>query len=210
MHLPIRQLANRTLKRWHIAHLPCAFLLAHSYAKGQEWPLATLGSIRDAKIALRSKSESEPIAILKAERIFSDYQRRGFFRIGALPLLVFDRLNVELGDPGKLLASLAAVSNYFAVTANAKRTVEGREFSIAFATQPNNRLQAHYIRLGSGATWILQDGRIDQPGMTPIRFRQATFVVSGLHAGELTCDLGTGRVHLLSLLSKTTAKPTPP
>jgi len=47
------------------------------------------------------KSESLPVAVFRANRIYHDHQRKGFFRIGGLPLLVLEGLSLELRDTNR-------------------------------------------------------------------------------------------------------------
>jgi hypothetical protein len=149
-------------------------------------------------------SRPEPAAILRADRIFRDYQRRGFFRIGVLPLVVFEGLNLEIREPERLSAALSAVSGQFAVKDNVKKAVEGREFTLRLGQEGDGQLRARRVRLEDGTVWRLQEGSVERAGAAAIAFRRATLTITGARAGELTCETTNGAVqlHLLSLLKK--------
>ena len=149
-------------------------------------------------------SRTEPAAILRADRIFTDYQRRGFFRIGVLPLLVFDRLTLEIREPARFAAVLSTVSGQFAIKDNVRKAVEGREFTLWLGGEQNGRVCARRVRVEDGTVWRLQDGSVDRPGTAAMAFRRATLIVTGARAGELSCETtnGTVQLQLLSLFTK--------
>jgi hypothetical protein len=154
-------------------------------------------------VALYGESELEPVAVFRAERIFSDYQRRGFFRIGALPLLVFDGLSIELHDPTQVSKALASLGARFDARGDARKAVEGRDFCLSFVPEQDGRLRARRVRLESTTAWHLQEGTVHQAGAAPMPFRQGNLTITGPQAGQLTCETtnGTVHIHLLSLLS---------
>jgi hypothetical protein len=154
-------------------------------------------------VVLYGDSELEPVAVFRAERIFSDYQRRGFFRIGALPLLVFDGLSIELHDPAQVSKALATLGARFDTRGDARKAIEGRDFCLSFASEKEGRLRARRVRLETATAWHLQEGTVHQAGASPMPFRQGTLTITGPQAGQLTCETtnGTVRIHVLSLLS---------
>jgi hypothetical protein len=164
--------------------------------------------VRDAVIAVYPDSALEPAAMIRAGRVFSDYQTRGFFRIGALPLVVLDKLSIELLAPERLSRTLSHLGEKFTVRNDARKAVEGRDFRLWFASRKDAQLRARRVRLESGTTWRLLDGIFQPPGSAAIPFRQATLSVTGPNAGELAYETarGTARIHLLSLLSESTTK----
>ena len=144
----------------------------------------------------------QPLAILRADQLYEDYQRRGFFRIGALPMLVAEGLSVELCDTNQLSAALTQASTRFGVKAKKFKAVEGRGFSLSFSGQLKGVVHARTARLESSTEWRLQEGTVEQPGSAAIAFRRATLAVAGPKAGELTYETATGptSVHLLALI----------
>lgn len=150
-------------------------------------------------------NEIKPVALIRVDHIFNDFQRKGFFRIGVLPMLVLDGLNLELCDTARLSTVLTNVSASFIIKNGATRLVEGRNFLLSFSMQKNVDVRARVIRLQSSTEWRLQDGMIRRFDAPPIRFRHATLKVSGPNSGELTCDTAGGTIHI-RLLSLVTSK----
>jgi hypothetical protein len=164
--------------------------------------------VRDAVVAVYPDSSPQPAAMIRAGRVFSDYQTRGFFRIGALPMLVLDKLSVEVLQPERLSKALNTLGEEFAVRGDSRKAVEGRDFSVWFASRKDAKLQARRVRLEGGRMWRLYEGAIQRPDSATVPFRQAVLTVTGPKAGELAYETprGTTRIQLLSLLSKPITK----
>ena len=164
---------------------------------------------KGAVIAVHLGWETEPAAVLRAERVFSDYQTRGFFRIGALPMLVVEKLRVELHDTARLSTVLENVGDRLGARGVAWKAIEGRDFCLSFTSPNAGQVRARRLRLESRGTWALQDGTIEPPGAAAIPYSRATLTITGPRAGELVCETGSGTIqlHLLSLTKPTIHKP---
>ena len=175
--------------------------------------------IRNAALPICLDSGNKPIAILRAKEIFGDHQRRGFFRIGVLPLLVIDGMNVEIRDPRKLGAALEGVHREIIFKQSVRKAVEGRDFRLCFAPEEREGrgsvvpslasstesrsmpvLRAQIVRLDNSDLWRLEDGVVSRPGTPPITFHHATLQISGPKAGELSCETTNGVNCVSSLL----------
>ena len=181
------------------------FILSDSQAgHAQGLPVNSQLQMRNVAFGVFNGSGSEPVAICRADHVFSDFQTRGFFRIGALPLVVLDGFSIELGDANRLPTVLTNVADYFCRKDSAKRAIEGREFSLRLAAVKDFQLKAHRVRLETGTSWRLENGSVARPGVPPTIFREALLAIAGPHAGELTCQTtnGTVQVEILSLCSK--------
>jgi hypothetical protein len=176
-------------------------LAGYSSAVAQSWFLNSQARATKALIAIYPDVGLRPIAIIRADQIYGDYQRRGFFRIGVLPMLVLDGLSLEICDTNQLSAALIRAGTHFDCKGKASSAVEGRNFSLSFSGQTNGAVHAQTVRLASGTEWLLQDGTVDQPAAASISFRRASLAVAGPKAGELTYEATNGvvRIHLLSL-----------
>lgn len=178
------------------------FVAIDSPVVAQSWLLMNSHlRVERAAIPIYEKG-GKPLAIVRADRIYGDYQRRGFFRIGVLPMLVLEGLSLELCDPTQVLAVLSRAGAHFESRSKARRAIEGRNFILSIAGQTNEVIRAQIVRLENGTDWLFQEGIVDQPGAAPISFRRATLRIAGPKAGELSCQMtnGTVRVHLLSLV----------
>ncbi len=150
-------------------------------------------------------SNREPVAIFRAKHVFSDYQRRGFFRIGVLPLLVIDGLSIELRDPSSLPATLNAVPSHALFKDFVRSAVEARQFALSCDSQKDFAVRARLVRLESSDEWRLEDGVVRQSGGGQLSFQRATLRISGPHAGEMNCETSSGVVRI-ELLSSTQPK----
>lgn len=195
--------------RTHSVLAVLAFLLTlnlrHSTAFAQIGLLPSGTEIKKVTAPVYLGDELQPVAIIRADHVFGDYQRRGFFRIGVLPMLVLDGLSLELCDTTRLSTVLTNVSALLNVNHGATRVVEGRNFSLLFPAQKKADVRAQLIRLQSKTEWRLQDGVVHRPDGTSIQFRRATLRVAGPESGELTCDTAQGAIHI-QLLSLVTGK----
>jgi hypothetical protein len=149
------------------------------------------------------KSELLPVIIVHAAAIHEDYQRRGFFRIGVLPMLALESLTLEVRDPEHLSGALTNATAFLARKGGARKALEGRDFTLSFSTRSHGRVTAHSVRLEGRDAWSLAQGTVDMPPAEPVSFRQATLTISGPQAGDLLCETTSGpvRISLKSLLS---------
>jgi hypothetical protein len=124
-------------------------------------------------------------------------------------MFVMDKLRIEVRDGDRLSTVLAEVGESFVGRGATWKAVEGRDFCLSFSSPKDGQLHARRIRLESGNTWGLLDGVVQPPDGAAIPFSQATLTITGPRAGELACETagGTIRVHLLSLSTSTTKKP---
>jgi hypothetical protein len=154
-------------------------------------------------ICLDSQRPVQPSAILRVGHIFSDYQRRGFFRIGVLPLLVIDGPVVEIRDPMKLSEVLSTVHCEIFFKDHLTKSAEARDFSVRFGSEGGFLLQARLVRLERSGQWRLHEGMVKRPGAPAIAFQKASLQITGREVGELRCETTNGVAHfnLLSSLS---------
>jgi hypothetical protein len=206
--LPVTAHAHgRERASWMPALLRILFLMivlaCATSGLAQSWLLNSHMRITKAVMPEYLDFGSKPAAIFRADQIYEDYQRRGFFRIGVLPMVVLEGLSLELCDTNQLSVALTRTSTHFGSKGKASNAVEGRNFSLSFSGQKNAVIHAQIVRLESGTEWRLQEGTVDQPGAASISFRRATLTIVGPKAGELACATTNGLVHLdlLSLAS---------
>ncbi len=172
-------------------------------------PFIGVAEVTNAIVALRSEKAAQPVAVVHASRVYTDYQRRGFFKIGALPVLVLDDLKLEIREPAALTNALQNFHLRFAKSASARQAVELRRASLFYATDPRRRLRATTVRIESPDTWLLKDGVFERPGLAPIAFQDGRLTVGGAGAGQLHFKTvgGAFRTHLAILLDGQNPQP---
>jgi len=195
------------MKRLFAAAVTIIVLLSsHGASLAQDLLAGQHAEIKNAAWAIYLEPATNLVATLRAAHVFSDFETRGFFRIGALPLIVLDGLTIEVHDGSRLHGALSRASEQFAAKSNTKNAVEGRDFSLSFTSDKSCRLRARTIRLENGHQWRLQGGSFQGPDGGAIAFRRATLTVVGSEAGDLVYETTSGVIHtnLLKLLPKQT------
>jgi hypothetical protein len=164
-------------------------------------------AVRHAVIPLYSEPDRTLSTVLRIDRCGVDYQRKGFFRIGVLPVQVLEGVTFELQDPASAPASLERVRRWF----GDESRVELRNVKFVFRT---NTLEAARVHFGAGQQWQLLDGVRLVCGGKETRTARATFRVSSGQDGQVileTAPRSTNTFLSCSLLSTshtTTSSPT--
>jgi hypothetical protein len=186
-----------------ILWLACAFALTHQ-ARGQNSLLESNIELKRAVYPLYLSGRSEPVGVFRADHIFTDHQSRGFFRIGALPMVVVERFILEVHSVPDFALVLSNATAPLKMTGPAKKAVEAREFSLKLASSKEPLLHARRARLESPEAWRLQDGVVVGPEATSLRFSRGKLVVIGPQAGEFFGETtnGTIRIDLVSVLER--------
>lgn len=158
--------------------------------------------IRDVTIPYYSRGGSSPAAVVRIKRLFTDYQRRGFFRIGLLPMLVAEGVRIEILQPEETLAALQGAQKWLHSRA-ARKGLEWRDVQFHFQTEAAPRLEATRLQLSDDGAWRLTDGVVFRLGTNEWRQLEAILQVTGPKAGELLMRSdGAERLHLLQHLSE--------
>jgi hypothetical protein len=182
--------------------LSLACLLASpGYGPAQGFHLNSKGDVKGLQLAIGQEPGVEPAAFCRVDKVFGDFQTRGFFRIGVLPLLVLDGLRIEIHDLDRLSPALIETREYFSKSIS-RKAIEGRNFTLSFAAEKSGRVRSHRVRLESRTAWELEQGSLERPGLPGLAFSRATLTVCGPQAGELLCETTNGpvRLHVRSLL----------
>lgn len=184
-----------------ILSVAAVFLSVMPLGHAQTWPFDPPTEISKVVVPVYEKLNPEPVAVFRAERFIGDYQTRGFFRIGALPLTVAEDLTIELKDAFRVSTALNVLGARFAPDGTSGRGIEGRNFSLAFSGQKQGTLRARSVRLERPAEWTMEDGVVNMPNSAPVYFQRGTLTVQGQQTGMLTCQTTNGvfQVHVLAL-----------
>lgn len=140
-------------------------------------------NVRGAVIPLYVGREAQPSVVVRAERIYTDYQRKGFFRIGVLPIAVMEDVAIEVRQPESLTNGLARLHHWLG-SWDANR-LEVRRAALFVAGTVTNRLEAGRIRVRSGGTWELLDGICYRSGTIEKRAARGVLQVTGERTGQL-------------------------
>jgi hypothetical protein len=177
------------LAQWPLRAVALAFALS---CPAQDTPSVSFIDASNVCVAVYLKSELLPVATVRAGAIHKDYQRRGFFRIGVLPMLALEGLTLEVRDPEHLSGVLTNATAFLARKGEASKAVEGRDFVLSFSSKPDGRVTARSVRLEGREAWSLAQGTVEMPPGQPVNFRQATLTISSPQAGDLLCETTNG------------------
>jgi hypothetical protein len=148
---------------------------------------------KNVAVPFYSTNSVKCVAVLRAQRLFEDYHRSGFFRIGALPVLAIENLQLEIRDARELSTALRSATAVLDPKADAKRAVDGRQFTILFGGNTNVWIHGRRMRLDTPTRWRLDDVSINSPELAR-SFRRAVLHITGPRAGELVGETRAGAV----------------
>ncbi len=151
-------------------------------------------------------ADNRTIAVLRVGKIFKEPQRKGFFRIGLLPLVVADQVIVEVEDPVLFQREFTNVHNRL-FSSHGRVPVELRHVEFKFPSEPSPRLQAGRVRLKSQGQWELSDGVIFRVSDNEIQCAQAVLQITGPGAGNLRSQ---DAPHALNLFWRNNSTNNPP
>jgi hypothetical protein len=120
---------------------------------------------------------------VQVERAYLDYQRKGLFHIGILPVGALEGVTVEFRDAPSAADSIQQMQRWLG--AKGGRRVELRQVKFLSST---NSLEAGKMECRDGQRWELLDGVRLVFGGHETRARRATFQVSGKDAGQVVLE----------------------
>jgi hypothetical protein len=185
----------------------CLLLFLAASAPGQ--PLLGLSQYRIQRAVLPIFSEPDLVllGVLRVDAIYTDYQRRGFFRIGALPILVAEGVTFEFCQPGKAVEGLANL--HHSLGRGGGRTVmELRKVSFRFSDEPSPRLQVQRVLVQANGQWELRKAVLFSDTDHQLNIDKAILDTIGPSAGRLTSE-ATSASRTVSLLASQVAPATP-
>lgn len=160
-------------------------------------------AIRGLAIPCYMGTNTPPAAVIRVKEVSHDFQRRGFFRIGVLPLLILKGVTVEVLDRTRLAALLARVKKLSAAKQGAD-AIQIRDFSLVCSVPHQVVLRARSVRAEAGGRWRLEQGTVTVASSHPLSFHDGILSVSGPEAGTFTCGTAKGslRISLFSLIPR--------
>lgn len=157
------------------------------------------GQMRNGTVVFYGPGQLQPDATVQIGIVRKTHQRRGFFRIGALPAVRLENVTVEIAHPQNVQATLGRIQTHFRVLGNGAR-VELRNLRITVSRRPAIEIKSDQLILDSDGIWQLRGQitiSIDGISHSP---KSASLTATGTKAGELTVekDGGTEVINLFS------------
>ncbi len=128
-----------------------------------------------------TESDKTLYAVVRVERVETEYELHGIFRIGALPIVVLDGFTYEVKDTAPAARNLAGLPEWLG--GDVSRHIELR--NIKFVADASNRLESRGIKFVDGERWELTGDVRLTSGTNVFRAEKATLRVAGTRAGEI-------------------------
>jgi hypothetical protein len=143
-------------------------------------------SARGIVTAFYEGTEQPPSLVVRIESVYTDYERKGFFRIGLLPVGVMEGVALELNHAEYATNSLAHLHQWLGP--HSGKTLELRRLTLLVPAGVTNRLESARARVGAGGKLDLFDGVSLVSGTNHLRAARGTLQVTGARAGEVVLE----------------------
>jgi len=150
-----------------------------------------------------SKNVTNIDAEIHAGRLFIDYERHGFFRIGLLPIPVAENIQIKIRSAGCLTNALLSIHVGNKPTPGVRR-IEFRNLEITSLDEQQPRLSARLARFGRDGNLELFDVSITS-GTSETRISKANLQISNPSAGLVNWN-SEGRLQSLFLFKPMAVK----
>jgi len=127
-------------------------------------------------------NDHTPSVIVRADAVYTDHERKGFFRIGVLPLSVIEGVTFEIYRSESLKKSLEEIHNW--ITAGAVKRFEFRKLRVLNFDGRTNRLECGCARFVSDGKLELLDGVRFISNTNQLTAPRAILQISGENAGR--------------------------
>jgi hypothetical protein len=159
---------------------------------------------QEVQIAAFGSNDSSPVAKVHADRIFTDYEHHGFFRIGLLPILVAENIKIQIYSATCLTNALFALRQWHQSSVGARR-LELCNLEVVIVGETHPRLMASRARIGNDNILELFEVSLTGPEGQPVSISKATLQIAGRSAGRLSWNSAGLREELFPLTPKTQA-----
>ena len=165
-----------------IAGALCLLLLAPIPAGARPIISKPAGAV-GVTVPLMGRDQSKPAASLSAASFGVGSQRRGFFRIGILPLLIASDVRIIFSGEPPDPTALADLAPAFKALANTS-AVEIHQFAVLLPGKCQPALQAARAEPAGKGDWKLTEVTLSGP--IPMHLPEAILRTGGTEAGQLT------------------------
>jgi hypothetical protein len=141
-------------------------------------------SLRHAVVPIYTDPPRELMLVVRVNAAFMDYERRGFFHIGMLPVAVLDGVTFEPQQPVLSAQVLDSLGHVLGV--DSRNHAELRR--VKFMAGPGRLLEADRVRCAPDGTWRLLGAVRLQQDDREIRAARGALYLTGKRAGLLVLD----------------------
>lgn len=163
-----------------------AFVLSiHLLWSGQSASDLLYGKLKANGIvtAFYDGSNSAPAIVFRANKIYTDYEHIGFFRIGVLPIVVIEDLTIELQRPDSITGIITNMHSW--IGEQAANHLEIRKIRILVINGTTNYLQSGKAKFLSDYSCEFLDGVSVSAGNIQMSAPAAKLQISNKNAGMI-------------------------
>jgi hypothetical protein len=124
--------------------------------------------------------------VVRLDRVYTDYQSKGFFRIGLLPIGVMEGVTFQLRHPDSVTNALAQMHQWLG--AGAAKRLELRRVKFLVPAPVNARLESGRAQVAPGGKLELFDGVSFASGTNQMRAARGVLQITGEQAGQLVME----------------------
>jgi hypothetical protein len=140
-------------------------------------------TVRHAVFPFYSQPERKLSTVVHVEKAYLDYERKGLFHIGILPVGALEGVTIEIRDTRSAGDAFQQMQRW--LSGGGGRRVELRQVKFLFST---NSLEAGKVQCRAGNRWELLDGvRLVCSG-NELHAERATFQVCGQETGQVVLE----------------------
>jgi hypothetical protein len=133
-----------------------------------------------------SSTDAEPPTVVRFDQAYRDYESRGFFRIGILPMAVVEGVTFELGRSKSITNSLEQMQRWLRPRTAGK--LELRRATFLVPGPVTNRLESGRASLVADGRLALLDGVSFISGTNRVQAARGALQVIGAQAGLLVLE----------------------
>lgn len=141
-------------------------------------------AVNEVTLSEYSPKDLSLVAQVHAARIFTDYERRGFFRIGLLPIPVVENVQIQIQSAECLTNALFALHDWNQPASGVRR-LELRNVEIELIGEKQPRLSAVSARVGQDGVLELSTVSVFNATGQQASIPKAALQVAGSSAGWL-------------------------
>ena len=157
----------------------CPLLPAHGQTV-VDWMQAAHGA-QHLTIPRYTEPDKTLYAVISVDKVYTEYEKRGFFHIGALPVAVLEGITYEVKDPALAAKNLARLRSWLGGDTGNRLELRG----VKLVASPTSRLEGGRLLFLDNDRWQLTGGVRWVSGAGEVRAQSATLRVAGAQAGEL-------------------------
>ncbi len=190
----------------------CAILAFFVGAAGHGFAQAMTRSVngRNVLLPLYANDASQPCALIHIEKLHRDYQTRGFYRIGLLPAVRAEDVEIEIVSPTQTRTVFSDAGSSL-LGLGGSDLVELRGLRVRFRGEAEARLETRRVCIARDGAWDLLDGATLRCDGALLNLPRCRLAVGGPEAGQLLVHTGQGRAahSLFADIKPATSPPQP-